>query len=75
MKILGNGVLGIGGVFAKFTEKHLCQRLSFSKVAGEACNFTKRESLAQVFSRELTSVTFLKTNKRGGRGGDGGDAY
>ena len=29
----------------------------------------------EVFSRELTSVTFLKTNKRGGRGGMGGDAY
>ena len=35
---------------AKFTEKHLCQSLFFNKVAGGACNFIKKETLAQVFS-------------------------
>ena len=35
--------------FAKFTGKHLCQSLFFNKVAGNACNFIKKEDLAQVF--------------------------
>ena len=38
--------------FTKFTGKHLCQSLYFNKVAGlwaEACNFIKKETLAQVF--------------------------
>ena len=34
--------------FEKFTGKHLYQRLFFNKVAGLACNFMKKESLAQV---------------------------
>ena len=43
---------GVPGNFAKFTGKHLCQSLFFNKVAGlrpEACNFIKKETLAQVF--------------------------
>ena len=37
--------------FAKFTGKHLRQGLFFDKVAGsQACNFIKKETLAQVFS-------------------------
>ena len=51
--------------FAKFTGKHLCQSLFFNKVAGlspEACNFIKKETLAQVFSCEFCEIsknTFL----------------
>ena len=44
--------------FTKFTGKHLCQRLFFNKVADGACNFIKKETLAQVFSCE-----FYKTSK------------
>ena len=36
--------------FAKFTGKHLRQSLFFNKVAGQACNFIKKETVAQVFS-------------------------
>ena len=36
--------------FAKLTGKYLCQSLFFIKVAGAACNFIKKEILAQVFS-------------------------
>ena len=39
--------------FAKFTGKHLCQRLFFNKVAGQAC----KETLAQVFSRECCEIS------------------
>ena len=39
--------------FTKFTGKHLCQSLLFNKVAGAACNFIKKETLAQVFSCEF----------------------
>ena len=35
--------------FAKFTGKHLCQSLFFNKVAGLACNFIKKETLARFF--------------------------
>ena len=42
--------------FAKFTGKHLCQNLFFSKVAGQACNFIKKEILAQVFSFEFCKI-------------------
>ena len=46
--------------FAKFTRKHLCQRLFFNKVAGlrpKACNFIKKESPAQVFSCEFCEIS------------------
>ena len=42
--------------FAKFTGKHLCQSLFFNKVAGQARNFIKKETLAQVFSREFCEI-------------------
>ena len=45
--------------FTKFTGKHLCQRLFFNKVAGQTCNFIKKESLAQVFYCEF--LKFLRT--------------
>ena len=48
------GVLYKKGVlrnFAKFTGKHLCQ----------ACNFIKKETLAQVFSCEFFTEPFHKT--------------
>ena len=38
--------------FAKFTGKHLCQILFWP----EACNFNKKEALAQVFSGEFFEV-------------------
>ena len=44
------------GNFAKFTGKHLCQNLFFNKVAGGACNFIKKETLAQVFSFEFCEI-------------------
>ena len=43
--------------FAKFTGKHLCQSLSFNKVAGAACNFIKKETLAQAFSCEFYEMS------------------
>ena len=46
--------------FAKFTGKHLCQNLFFNKVAGlrfKACNFIKKETLAQVFSCEFCEIS------------------
>ena len=46
--------------FTKFTGKHLCQSLFFNKVAGlrpEACNFIKKETLAQEFSCELCEIS------------------
>ena len=43
--------------FAKFTGKHLCQSLYFNKVAGKACNFIKKESLAQGFSCEFCEIS------------------
>ena len=46
--------------FAKFTEEHLCQSLSFNKAAGlrtEACNFIKEETLARAFSREFWEIS------------------
>ena len=45
--------------FLKFTEKHLCQSLFFNKVAGSACNFIKKETLAQLFPVNFTK--FLRT--------------
>ena len=46
--------------FAKFTGKHLCQRLFLNKVAGlrpRACNFIEKKSLAQVFSCEFCEIS------------------
>ena len=43
--------------FTKFTGKHLCQSLFFNKVAGLACNFIKKETLAQVFSYEFCEIS------------------
>ena len=48
---------GVPRNFAKFTEKHLCQSLFFNKVAGGACNFIKKETLAQVFSCEFCEIS------------------
>ena len=48
---------GVLGNFAKFTGKHLCQRLFFKKVAGQACNFIKKDSLAQVFSCDFCEIS------------------
>ena len=39
--------------FAKFTGKHLFNGLCLNKVAGLVCNFIKKKTLAQVFSREF----------------------
>ena len=43
--------------FGKFTGKHLCQSLYFDKVAGQASNFIKIETLAQVFSCEFSKIS------------------
>ena len=40
--------------FANFTGKHLCQSLFFNKIA---CNFIKKETLAQVFSCECSEIS------------------
>ena len=51
--------VGVLRNFSKFTGKHLCQSLFFNKVAGlrpKACNFIKRETLAQVLSCELWEI-------------------
>ena len=42
--------------FAKFTGKHLCQSLFFN-CRLEACNFIKKESLAQAFSCEFCEIS------------------
>ena len=41
--------------FAKFTGKHLCQSLFLIKLY--ACNFIKKESLAQIFSYEFCEMS------------------
>ena len=43
--------------FAEFTGKHLCHSLFFNKVAGGACNFIKKETLAQMFSCEFCEIS------------------
>ena len=43
--------------FAKFIGKHLYQSLFSNKVAGAACNFIKKETLAQVFSCEFCEIS------------------
>ena len=48
---------GVLANFTKFTGKHLSQSLFFNKVAGGACNFIKKESLAQVFSCEFCEIS------------------
>ena len=50
---------GVLIAFTKFTGKHLCQSYFINKVAGlsEACNFIKKETLAQVFSCEFCEIS------------------
>ena len=48
--------------FTKFTGKHLSQSFFFNKVAGlscrpKACNFIKKETLAEVFSCEFYEIS------------------
>ena len=43
--------------FTKFTAKHLCQSLFFNKVAAQACNFIKKETLAQVSSCKFCEIS------------------
>ena len=42
------------GNFAKFTGKHLCQSIFLKKA--QACNFIKKETLAQVFSCKFCEI-------------------
>ena len=54
--------IGVLKNFAKFTGKHLCLDLFFTKVASSACNFIKIETAVQVFSWEFGEIfknTFL----------------
>ena len=49
-------------LITKFTGKHLCQSLFLIKLQASACNFSKKEALAQVFSCEFYEIsknTFL----------------
>ena len=48
---------GVLRTFANFTGKHLRQTLFFNKVAGNACNFIQKETLAQVFSCEVCEIS------------------
>ena len=50
---------GILRNFGKFTGKHKCQSLYLNKVAGQACNFIKIETLTQVFP--VNFPKFLRT--------------
>ena len=43
--------------FAKFTGKQLCQSPFYNKVAGLACNFMKKEILAQAFSCKFCEIS------------------
>ena len=45
------------GNFAEFTGKCLCHSLFFNKVAGLACKFIKKGTLAQVFSCEFWEIS------------------
>ena len=45
---------GVPRNFAKLTGKHLCQGLFFDKT----CNFTKKETMAQVFSCKISKNNF-----------------
>ena len=45
-------------VFLEISQNlHLCQRHLFNKVADLACNFIKKESLAQVFFSEFCEIS------------------
>ena len=48
---------GVLKKLTKFTGKHLLQSLCFNKVAGLACNFIKKEILAQVFFCEFCEIS------------------
>ena len=43
--------------FTKFTGRHLCQGLFVNKVTDRACNFIKKEALAQVSSCEFFEIS------------------
>ena len=48
-----------GGVlrnFAKFTGKHMCESLFLIKLQDSACNFIKKETLAQMSSCEFGKI-------------------
>ena len=52
---------------AKLTEKYLCQSFFLIKLQAEACNFNKKETLAQVFSCkfcEISKNTFFTEHLR-----------
>ena len=48
---------GVLKSFAKFTRKHLCQVSFLIKLQVEPCNFTKKETLVQVFSCEFYKIS------------------
>ena len=39
------------------SQQNTCARVSLSKLQAEACNFIKKETLAQVFSSEFCEVS------------------
>ena len=48
---------GVFRSFAKFTGKHLCQSLFLINFQASTCNFTKNETLTQVFSCEFCKIS------------------
>ena len=52
---------------AKFAEKYLCQSLFLIKLYPQACNFIKKETLAQVFSYEFYESEHFFYRKTTGR--------
>ena len=42
--------------FTKFIGKHVCQSLSFNKVAGLACNFIKKATVVQAYLCEFFDI-------------------
>ena len=47
---------GVFKNFENFTGKQLCRGLFFNKVAGAACSFIKKETLAQAFSCKFCEI-------------------
>ena len=48
---------GVFRNFAKFRGKYLCQSLFLNTVSSDACNFIKKETLAQVFFGEILKIS------------------
>ena len=56
-KVQKQSTRGVLKNFTKFTGKHLCQSPFLIKLQASACNFIKKEALAQVFSYEFCEIS------------------